>query len=249
MLTNASKPLDSLPGTPAGDHALHYHLHNDPQSSHQQIYQLVQRIGQGPILDVGAAQGFLGQMLLESQLPIDAIEPHAAWATHAALYYRTMYHSDIDSVELPEELYRVVVCADVLEHTVDPVKALCKLQKAAHPDALYIISLPNVAHIAARLLLLSGRFPKMERGIFDRTHLHFYTQQTALDMLQNAGLEAIRIRPTPVPLEQIWNPKYGKLGLRALMFFQRMCLLLAPTLFAFQWIIVARTAHSETPLL
>lgn len=188
-------------------------------------------------------------MLLESQLTIDAIEPHPTWATHAALYYRTMYHNDIDSVELPEETYRVVVCADVLEHTVDPVKALCKLQKATTPDALYIISLPNVAHIVARLLLLAGRFPKMERGIFDRTHLHFYTQQTALDMLHNAGLEAIRIRPTPVPLEQIWNPKYGKQGLRTLMFLQRVCLLLAPTLFAFQWIIVARTAHSEAPLL
>lgn len=199
-------------------------------------------------MDVGAAQGFLGQMLLESRLTIDAIEPHPAWANHAALYYRTMYHDDIDSVELPEETYQVVVCADVLEHTVDPVKALCKLQKAATPDALYIISLPNVAHIAARLLLLSGRFPKMERGIFDRTHLHFYTQQTALNMLHNAGLEAIRVRPTPVPLEQIWQSTYGKLSLQALMFLQRVCLLLAPTLFAFQWVIVARPIHTETTL-
>jgi Methyltransferase domain len=219
---------------------LHYALHTGPQSSHQQIARLVRRIGRAPVLDVGAAQGFLGQMLRHDRLIIDAVEPHPLWAAHALPFYRTVYASDIESVELPANYYSVVVCADVLEHTVDPLRALRKLSQAATCDATFIISLPNVAHIAARLLLLFGYFPQMDRGIFDRTHLHFYTRRTATQMLRAAGLDVLLARPTPVPLEQIWPARLSITILKALMAIQRMGLLLAPTLFGFQWIMVAR---------
>jgi 2-polyprenyl-3-methyl-5-hydroxy-6-metoxy-1,4-benzoquinol methylase len=221
---------------------LHYALHSDLQSSHQQIARLVRRIGRAPVLDVGAAQGFLGQLLQPDGVIIDAIEPHPLWAAHARPYYRTVYASDIESAALPARCYPIVVAADVLEHTVDPVRALRVLSQAATCDATFIVSLPNVAHIAARLLLLFGRFPQMDRGIFDRTHLHFYTRRTAADMLCAAGLEVVLVRPTPVPLEQIWPAHRSPAILKALMAVQRVGLLLAPTLFGFQWILVARVA-------
>ena len=75
----------------------------------------------------------------------------------------------------------------MLEHTPDPVAVLKQLREAATDDATFIISVPNVAHLAVRLMLLFGKFPKMERGILDRTHLQFFTKDTALDMLQGGG--------------------------------------------------------------
>ena len=42
-----------------------------------------------------------------------------------------------------------------------------------------VVSLPNVANITVRLALLFGRFNYADRGIMDRTHLHFYTRKTA----------------------------------------------------------------------
>jgi 2-polyprenyl-3-methyl-5-hydroxy-6-metoxy-1,4-benzoquinol methylase len=92
---------------------LHYALHSDPQSSHQQIARLVRRIGRAPVLDVGAAQGFLGQLLQPDGVIIDAIEPHPLWAAHARPYYRTVYASDIESAALPARCYPIVVAADV----------------------------------------------------------------------------------------------------------------------------------------
>ncbi len=77
-------------------------------------------------------------------------------------YYRTVYAGTVETAGLPAQTYPVVVCADVLEHTVDPVAVLRQLQLAATPEATFIVSLPNVAHLAARLLLLLGRFPQME---------------------------------------------------------------------------------------
>jgi 2-polyprenyl-3-methyl-5-hydroxy-6-metoxy-1,4-benzoquinol methylase len=225
---------------------LHYTLHSGLQSSHQQIARLVRRVGRAPVLDVGAAQGFLGQLLQQDGPIVDAVEPHPLWAAHARPYYRTVYASDIESAELPARYYAVVVCADVLEHTPDPVRVLRKLLQAATADAIFIISLPNVAHIAARLLLLCGRFPQMDRGIFDRTHLHFYTHHTAVQMLRAAGMNILLARPTPVPLEHIWPARFSITILKVLMALQEIGLLLAPTLFGFQWIMVARNDQRLT---
>lgn len=187
----------------------------------------------------------MGQLLQPDQVVIDAIEPHPLWADHARPYYRSMYACDIESADLPAHTYSVVVCADVLEHTVDPLRALHRLVRAATPDATFIISLPNVAHIAARLLLLFGRFPVMDRGIFDRTHLHFYTRRTAAELLRAAGLVVQLVRPTTVPLEEFALLRRSPRLLKALMAIQRVALLLAPTLFGFQWILVARVGEPE----
>ena len=203
--------------------------------------RLVRRLqSRGPVLDVGAAQGMLGQALRGSGALIDAVEPHPRWAEHARPFYRQVFASGIEDAPLPAASYAVVVCADVLEHTADPLAALRKLRAAARPGAAFIISLPNVAHLSARLLLLSGRWPQMERGIFDRTHLHFYTRATAETLLRDAGLRPLRARPTPVPLYMAWPRQLGGTLLGAAMLAQRVGLLAAPALFGFQWVLVAR---------
>jgi SAM-dependent methyltransferase len=224
---------------------LHYALHSDPQSSHQQIVRLVRGLGRSPILDVGAAQGFLGQLLQHDGLALDAVEPNPVWAAHAQPFYRRVHNSRIEQAELPLNTYKIVVCADVLEHVVDPVDTLRRLQSAATPDAFFIISLPNIAHLAARLLLLFGQFPKMPHGIFDRTHLHFFTRATATDMLRSAGLELVKLRCTPAPLELVWPAWLGQPLLHMLMAVQRVGLLAWPTLFGYQWIMLARPAQGK----
>jgi hypothetical protein len=64
-------------------------------------------------------------------------------------------------------------------------------------------------------------------------------------MLGDACLQVVRARPTPVPIEQIWPAGARPALLRALMLAQRAGLLLAPALFGFQWIFVARPAVSR----
>lgn len=227
------------PGKTDSSQDWHYVPHSDPQSSHQQVLRLVRRtLGRGPILDVGAAQGMLGQAL-GTVAPIDAVEPHPHWAEHARAYYRRVFATAIEDAPLPKGEYATVVCADVLEHTADPVAVLRELSEAARSDATFIISLPNVAHLSARLLLLFGRWPQMERGIFDRTHLHFYTRHTAEHMLADAGLRVVRARPTPVPLHMAWPAGWSTHGLQAAMGLQRLALLISPSMFGFQWVFVA----------
>ena len=226
----------------------HYRLHRDPRSSHQQVAQLVRRLGQGPLLDVGAAQGMLAQLLHEwgGDVALDAVEPNPDWAAQARPFYRRVFATTIEEAPLPEATYRTIVCADILEHTVDPVAVLRRLRRAATADALFIISLPNVAHLAVRLLLLAGRFPRMERGILDRTHLHYYTRDTAEALARCAGLDVLQARPTGAPLDELWPGGIGSPAFTALSWLQRVALGLAPRLFAFQWIFLARPAATAT---
>jgi 2-polyprenyl-3-methyl-5-hydroxy-6-metoxy-1,4-benzoquinol methylase len=222
----------------------HYRLRRDPKSSHQQIARLLREIRPNQVLDVGAAQGILGQLLAEeskiedlgSKIEIDAIEPNGEWADAARPYYRQIINSTVESANLPDNTYDCIVCADVLEHLPDPLSTLKRLRQAAKSDATFIISLPNVAHLAVRTMLLFGRFPKMERGILDKTHLQFFTKDTAKDLLTDAGLRIDRILTTVVPLEDFGNGILTK----SMMGMQRLAVALAPRLFAMQWIFVAK---------
>jgi len=217
----------------------HYRLHRDPKSSHQQIANLVRDLKLSPILDVGAAQGMLGHQIEGSGLVIDAVEANVEWANLARPYYRNTWASIVEDAPLPNREYKLVVCADVLEHTPNPVGVLKRLREAAADDATFIISVPNVAHLAVRLMLLFGYFPKMDRGILDRTHLQFLTQDTATQMLRQAGLEPQRITPTGIPLDEMWTSGEGKLLFRAMQRMQHVALAIAPRLFAMQWVMVA----------
>jgi 2-polyprenyl-3-methyl-5-hydroxy-6-metoxy-1,4-benzoquinol methylase len=217
----------------------HYRLHRDPRSSHQQIVGHVTRLGKQPVLDVGAAQGILGRLLEGSGLVIDAVEPHAQWAEHAKPHYRQVFNTTIEAAPLPEKTYRMVLCGDVLEHTADPVAVLKRLRQATTDDATFIVSLPNVAHLAVRMMLLFGKFPRMERGILDKTHLQFFTRDTAEAMLREAGLKVLSARATGVPVDELWPRGEGRVLFRAAVRMQHLALDLAPRLFGMQWVFVA----------
>jgi len=218
----------------------HYRLHRDPRSSHQQIAGLVQSLNLSPILDVGAAQGMLGHLIQGSGLVIDAVEANPDWADQARPFYRNTWAHIVEDAPLPPREYRLVVCADVLEHTPDPLSVLRRLRAAATDDATFIVSLPNVAHLAVRLMLLFGYFPKMDRGILDRTHLHFFTKDTAQETLRQAGLHIQRITATGIPLDEVWKTGESKLPFRMMQRVQHLALDLAPRLFGMQWVMVAR---------
>jgi 2-polyprenyl-3-methyl-5-hydroxy-6-metoxy-1,4-benzoquinol methylase len=218
---------------------VHYRVHRDPKSSHQQISKLVRELQLSPILDVGAAQGMLWHLVQPAELTIDGIEANPRWAELARPYYRQVWASYVEDAPLPPKTYKLVVCGDVLEHTPDPVSVLKRLLEAATDDAKFIISVPNVAHLAVRMMLLFGRFPKMERGILDKTHLQFFTRDTALEMLRQAGLRAERVSCTGVPLDELWKNGEGKLLYRMMTKSQHLALAAAPRLFGFQWVILA----------
>lgn len=216
----------------------HYRLHHDPLSSHQQIASLVREMKRAPVLDVGSAQGMLGQLLQGSGLDVDAVEPNPEWGNSARQYYRNLQIAGIENADLTDGHYQVVVCADVLEHTMDPVGVLKRLRQCATKDAVFIVSLPNIAHISVRMMLLFGFFPRMKRGLLDQTHRHFFTRDTAEQIFNEAGLKVTRVGATPVPLQGPQKPGLLSAIFKLMMKAQGIAVLVLPRLFAMQYIFV-----------
>ncbi len=238
----AHRSASMMNTTTSGD--IHYRPHQDPRSSHQQIAKLVRELagerGYAPVLDVGCAQGMLAQAVAGSAaIVLDGIELNEQWAARARPHYRQVFTAPAEAAPLKDREYRLVVCGDVLEHLADPVATLRRLRQASAEDAKFIISLPNIAHLAVRLMLLAGKFPKMERGPLDKTHLQFLTRKTATQMLERAGLKVERASCTGLPIDEIWKNGQGSLIFRGLVRSQHLMLDLMPGLLAYQWIFVA----------
>jgi len=147
----------------------------------------------------------------------------------------------VEGAQLPDGTYDAVVCADVLEHLPDPLTVLKQLVKAAKPGATFFISVPNIAHLSVRLMLLFGYFPKMERGILDRTHLQFLTRDTAAALLESAGLSIENVYATGVPLEEVWKGGEEKALFKLIRGCQNLAVDWMPRLAGFQWIFQARS--------
>jgi 2-polyprenyl-3-methyl-5-hydroxy-6-metoxy-1,4-benzoquinol methylase len=181
-----------------------YVLKPDPHSSHSVILRW---LGQGrgrKLLDVGAADGLLSRRLTELGWRVTAIEGDPALAQAGARYCERMITLNLDrEIPVGEGPFDVIVYGDVLEHLVDPLRILVELDRSLAPGGFVVISVPNIAHLWIRLLLLFGRFDYLDRGILDHSHLRFFTERSLRAMLADAGLLIERFTATPAPLYQI----------------------------------------------
>ncbi len=179
----------------------------DPHSSHSIILGWLGDGGGRRLLDVGAAEGLLSRPLAERGWRVTAIEADPAAARTGASVCERMLVADLNR-DMPDldGPFDVILCADVLEHLVDPATVLRRLNRHLAPQGLVVVSVPNVAHLWIRLLLLSGRFEYGDRGILDRTHLRFFTARSLRRLLDEVGLAVVRRTATPVPLPQLVPP-------------------------------------------
>jgi len=181
-----------------------YMLKPDPHSSHSVILRW---LGEGRgrrLLDVGAADGLLSRQLTERGWRVTAIEGDPALAQAGARHCGRMITVNLDrEIPVGEGPFDVIVYGDVLEHLVDPLRVLVELDRSLGAGGFVIISVPNVAHLWIRLLLLVGRFDYLDRGILDHSHLRFFTERSLRAMLADAGLSVERFSATPAPLYQI----------------------------------------------
>jgi SAM-dependent methyltransferase len=163
------------------------------------------------VLDVGCATGYLAAELSRRGCTVDGIEFDAAAAEQARAHCRAVVAGDLEAPSTHAEVQRmlaggrpdVVVCADVLEHLRDPWTVLAWLRTLLAPGGRAVISVPNIAHWTGRRALLGGRFDYAGFGLFDATHLRFFTRASATELAERAGFAVQRERfaDAPLPLE------------------------------------------------
>jgi len=85
--------------------------------------------------------------------------------------------------------FDLVLALDVLEHLRDPWSVAKSLERLLTSDGTLIASVPNVANQKVLLpLLLKGEFRYLDAGLLDRTHLRFFDETSALELIEGTGL-------------------------------------------------------------
>lgn len=91
--------------------------------------------------------------------------------------------------------FDALILSEVLEHLREPWAVLQTLSRYVRPGGLVLASSPNVSHWRVIRELAQGRFPLADRGVFDRTHMRWFTPETFVAMFEDAGFSVDRVRP------------------------------------------------------
>jgi SAM-dependent methyltransferase len=199
------------------------------------------------ILDVGCAEGYLGKILQKKGHAVTGIESDPAAAEKACSHYDVFHRADIETFAFPyRRVFDYILFADVLEHFRDPAAVLRRSIPALKDSGRIIVSVPNVANWVIRLGLLFGRFEPADRGILDRTHLHFFTLRTLREMMGEVSCRILDVSPTVVPLQLVF-PFTRRKFFAPLHALHYALTLSWKSLFAYQFVITAAPA-GQTPL-
>ena len=142
------------------------------------------------------------------------------------------------ALPVPPAAFDRILALDTLEHLPEPAKLLRELRTLLAPRAKLLVSAPNSVHLLVRLMVLFGRFRYSDRGILDWSHLRFFTRRTLEELLEQNGYRITARHYTIVPLERVVPLAPGNRLLRFASRVLRVITALAPTLFAYEILLV-----------
>lgn len=154
------------------------------------------------VLDVGCGCGVNAREFKRATpgAHIVGIEPNPRAAELAATTCDEVFQGGIeDWIKKPAAApFDAVILSDVLEHIPDPVAFLRALSEGdARRDAVWIISVPNYGVWYNRVRTLLGLQHYAWSGLWDRTHVRFFTRSSIRELLTYCGFEVLEDSCSP----------------------------------------------------
>jgi 2-polyprenyl-3-methyl-5-hydroxy-6-metoxy-1,4-benzoquinol methylase len=200
-----------------------------------EIFHLVEESAR-VILDVGCGKGRLGANLKQA-VPgrkVFGIEHNDRIAAEAEKRLDRVLVGDLQTmtIQFDPEVFDCIVFADILEHLVDPAAVLRKLKPHLKPQGKVVCSIPNIRHYTAILKLLCRGWEYNDWGLFDRTHLRFFSLRSMKKMLADQGFQIEHIEPRIV-------------ASRKMKFLNALCLGKLEEFVTWQYLITARNSPAR----
>lgn len=155
------------------------------------------------ILDVGCADGELGAELKRVGHTVYGLEISPELAEAARKKLDAVFTCNVEDLKdfqgIPEKV-DAIIFGDVLEHTFNPKKILEKMRPRLSETGFFIISVPNIGYLKARLRFLFDTVEYEPTGIFDDGHLRFFNERILTRMVSDVGMRIIEWRSTYLPL-------------------------------------------------
>lgn len=143
------------------------------------------------ILEIGAASGQTLRWIrtIYPAAVTTGVEINIAVAEELARNADVAILGGIDECLPRLKKYDLILLLDILEHLVDSRTVLQKVRGLLEPGGHVVVSVPNVAHLSVAIpLLFKRQFDYQDAGILDRTHLRFFVEDTAIGLMNAAGL-------------------------------------------------------------
>lgn len=189
------------------------------------------------VLDIGCATGVNGQYLKDKSIAkkVIGVEISPKMAEEAKERLDMVVIGNIEDNDtfqaINKEKYHYVLIGDVLEHLYDPWELLRQLKYVLHPKGKILFSVPNIQHIELFIkVYIKGEWSYNDRGIFDKTHLRWFTLKNIIQLEEKCGIKIIRIGRNYRFRDRIDSefPFYGRV-LRRIM----------PSYFTIQYVVLA----------
>lgn len=174
------------------------------------------------VLEVGCGEGALAAAYRERNPKVHyvAVETHWPAADKAILHVDRLILGDFEDLtdaDLAQDgPFDAILLGDVLEHMRLPEQALRRLHGLLADGGHLVLSVPNIAHWTAFYHLMHGHWPSQDSGLFDRTHLRFFTIASLTEVIEKAGFRAIKRKPRQFLLAQEeaqkWIPQLADLA-------------------------------------
>ncbi|MEM3512471.1 MAG: methyltransferase domain-containing protein [Candidatus Jordarchaeales archaeon] len=137
-------------------------------------------------LDVGCAYGFVVELL--SKLGYDAVGVDvSSYAIRRGRGGRLVV-ADAENLPFMEESFNLVTCFAVLEHLLEPGKALQETYRVMRPGGVLVATTPNTNAAATVLIHILAREPK-------KTHPSAKPPSDWVKMVAGAGFKDVKVRP------------------------------------------------------
>jgi 2-polyprenyl-3-methyl-5-hydroxy-6-metoxy-1,4-benzoquinol methylase len=228
------------------EYFVHYPIKQSKYSSH---YYATKMVGSNQdVLDIGAGEGFFAAELAKSGNKTTGVDNVPENALRSFEQY---FRADLDDgleptlEKLHGKRFDRVLLLDVLEHLRRPERILEQCHDVLKTEGRLVVSLPNVANLSVRLMLLSGRFDYQERGILDKTHLRFFTRKTARRLLEENGYSIVEQRHTVMPLELLFGASPNNVFMKILNRVSALLTWCMPGLFGYQVVFLARSLRGR----
>jgi SAM-dependent methyltransferase len=150
------------------------------------------------VLDVGCSTGHMADALRRRGHEVVGIEVDPDLARQARERLGDVVEADVEQLAQSGadlgQRFDCIVFADVLEHLRDPWMVVRWAREQLADDGAIVVAVPNVAHVQTLwALLVRRRWPYRPIGIFDRTHLRFFTRRNLPDLFAGTDLQIVQV--------------------------------------------------------
>jgi glycosyltransferase involved in cell wall biosynthesis len=197
------------------------------------------------VLDIGAGSGGIASELLKKGCKVTIVDQHPPRVE--SLDVKAIQQDLTQPLGFDVKPYEYLLLLDVIEHLPDPERFMAHLRSQFdYETKTVILTTPNVAFVAQRLMLLLGQFNYGKVGILDRTHKRLFTFRSMRHLLHDEGFRIKVMNGIPAPFPKVFGN--GRLG-RAAVALNLLLIRLSKTLFSYQIYVEAETTPAVAYVL